>query len=306
MKNVVTGSFGYIGKYITKHLLEQGEDVVTITTHVDKPNPFGNVVRAFPYNFDKPDRLIETLRGVDTLYNTYWIRFEYKGATFHEAIQNTVMLFNCARVAGVQKVVHISVSNASSVSTLPYYSGKGDQEKALIDSGIPYSIVRPTLVFGKEDILVNNIGWLIRKFPVFPIFGDGSYRVQPVFVEDLASIAIKSAREKQSAILDAIGPESYSFREFVQLIASKIKPDISLIHCSPAIGIFLGRLIGLVLKDNILTRDELNGFMMGMLTSNQHPNGMTRFSDWLEANKQIIGSAYSSEIARHFTWKNRN
>jgi len=239
MKNVVTGSFGYIGKYITRKLLEQGEEVSTITTHTDKPNPFGDAVKAFPYNFGKPEELIAILQGTTTLYNTYWIRFEYDKASYRGAIENTITLFKCAKAAGVKRIVHISVTNASVESNLPYYSGKGIQEMELMKIGIPYSIIRPTLVFGKEDILINNIAWLIRKFPLFPIFGNGLYRVQPVFVEDLASIAIKSTEEGESVIIDAIGPETYTFQEFVHLIASKIKPKIKLVYIYPTLGIVL-------------------------------------------------------------------
>lgn len=303
MLNVVTGSFGYIGKYITCKLLEQGEEVRTITTHPDKPNPFGNAVKAFSYNFDNPEELTKSLRGAETLYNTYWIRFEYDNQTYRQTIKNTITLFNCAKEAGIKRIVHISVTNASVNSDLPYYAGKAEQENALINSGVPYTIVRPTLVFGDEDILVNNIAWLIRKFPLFPIFGDGTYRVQPVFVKDLASIAVESSRGEKSVILDAIGPETFTFQEFVQLIASAIKPAAALIHIPPAIGILFGKLIGLVLRDNILTRNELKGLMDEMLTSKQQPNGSTAFSDWLESHKEKIGSVYSSEIERHFKWK---
>jgi uncharacterized protein YbjT (DUF2867 family) len=301
--NVVTGAFGYIGKYITRHLLEQGEMVRTITTHPDKPNPFGSAVEAFPLDFAQQDDLIENMRGASTLYNTYWIRFPYGGATFEQAVQNTATLFECAKEAEVQKIVHISVTQASVESDLPYYRGKALQEQALIDCGVSYSIVRPTLVFGREDILVNNIGWLMRKFPVFPIFGSGQYKVQPVFVEDLARIAVTSAREPGNVTLDAIGPETFTFEDLVRLIAAKIKPGVRLVHISPSLGILLGRLIGFGLGDVVLTRDELKGLMDELLTSSQIPNGTTRFSDWLESNGDKLGSSYSSEIQRHFKWK---
>jgi NADH dehydrogenase len=298
--NVVTGAFGYIGKYIARRLLDLGEPVRTITTHPNKPNPFGSAVEAFPYHFERPDRLIDSLSGATTLYNTYWIRFEYGGATFKQAVQNTQTLFECARRAGVRKIVHISVTQASIQSRLPYYQGKGRQEQALIDSGISYSIIRPTLVYGLEDILVNNIAWLIWKFPFFPIFGSGRYRLQPIFVGDLASIAVSSAAEPGSISLDAVGPEVYTFEEMVGLMASRIKPGVRLVHLAPSTGIFLGQLLGLGLGDIILTRDELQGLMDELLTSEQTPNGASRFSEWLEANKERIGRSYSSEIGRHF------
>ncbi len=300
--DVVTGAFGYIGRYIAAQLLQKGRPVKTITTHVDKPNPFGSRVVAHPYNFDRPDRLTETLRDVDTLYNTYWIRFAHGGMTFDQAVENTRALFVCAAKAGVKKIVHISVTHASVDSDLPYYAGKGQQEEALKQSGVPYTIVRPTLVFGKEDILVNNIAWLIRKFPLFPIMGDGEYKVQPVFVADLASIAYGCASQNGPETVDAIGSETYTYRELVETISAAMGKNVSLVNVSPEVGLLLGKFVGFFMRDVILTRNELRGLMGNLLTSRQEPNGPTNFSDWLKENRDTIGGSYSSELDRHFRW----
>jgi uncharacterized protein YbjT (DUF2867 family) len=300
--DVVTGAFGYIGRHITAHLLENNRPVKTITTHVNKPNPFGDALQAFSYDFDQPDRLVETLTGVDTLYNTYWIRFPHKQMTFEMAVKNTGTLFDCASRAGVRKIVHISVTNASTQSPLPYYAGKAQQEELLKNSGVSYAIIRPTLVFGKEDILLNNIAWLLRKFPLFPIAGDGRYRLQPIFVGDLAAIAAGIAQETTSGTIDAIGPETYTYRELVERIASAINRRVLLIRATPKLTILLGRVAGLLVDDVILTNNELKGLMGEYLTSSQAPNGATRLSEWLAENRQTVGSAYSSELDRHFRW----
>lgn len=300
--HIVTGAFGYIGKYIAAALLEQGRAVRTITTHPDKPNPFGERVAAFPYSFDDEARLVATLAGAETLYNTYWIRFPYAGQTYEQTLANTETLFRCARQAGVGRIIHIGVTRATLDSPLPYYRGKAIQEELLKACGVPFSIVRPTLVFGKEDILVNNIAWLIRKSPVFPIFGAGDYRVQPVFVGDLAQIALDQAAGPPGATVDAIGPETYTFEQFVRQIALALDRRTRLIHVPPGLGILLGRLIGLSLGDVLLTRNELRGLMDELLTSTQPPNGPTRFSDWLAQNRSSAGAAYTSELARHFRW----
>jgi len=300
--NVVTGAFGFIGRYITAQLLDSGRIVRTITTHVDKPNPFGSQVKAFSYNFERPDLLEETLRGVETLYNTYWVRFDRGATTFAKAVENTKILFECAAAAGVKRVVHISVTHAAKDSSLPYYRGKAMQEDALKKVGVPYSILRPTLVFGKEDILVNNIAWLIRKFPVFPIFGDGRYTIQPIFVNDLASIAVDCGRNHESETIDAIGPETYFFEELVRLMAKAVSRNIVFMKVPPFLGISLGKLIGLTIRDVILTKDELDGLMANMLTSEQEPNAKTKFSEWLNDNCSNIGTTYASELDRHFRW----
>jgi NADH dehydrogenase len=303
--HVVTGAFGYIGKYIARRLLRRGEKVRTITTHPERPNPllgagpFAGRVEARPYHFDQPDKLTDWLRGAKTLFNTYWIRFEHGEAKFEQAVQNTLTLFECARAAGVAKIVHISVTHATD-SELPYYRGKAEQERALAECGVPYSIVRPTLVFGVEDILVNNIAWLVRKSPIFTMFGDGRYRIQPVFVDDVARIAIESAELPGNPTVDAIGPETFAFEGLVRLIMEAVNPSMKIIRLPPIVGLTIGKLIGWKMKDVILTRDELQGLMDELLISTQAPNGTTKFSEWITANRKTIGNEYTSEVARHF------
>lgn len=300
--DVVTGSFGYIGKYITRELLNKGHEVKTITTHPNKPNPFGDKVKASNYHFDNPDRLTQELNGCEVLFNTYWVRFNYRQWSFDKALEHTKTLFNCAKKAGIKQIVQISVTNPTETDNLPYYQGKALQEKALKELGIEYSIVRPTLVFGKEDILVNNVAWTIRKFPFVPIFGSGEYKVQPVFVEDLAAIAVNSSESHESVTIDAIGPEIFTYKEFLHLIATELNRNISFIHTWPSLGIFLGNIISLFVKDVVLTKDELRGLMANKLMSNQVPNGKTLFSEWLRNNRDSVGTEYTSELKRHFYW----
>ncbi|MGD9092111.1 MAG: NAD(P)H-binding protein [Anaerolineales bacterium] len=298
--NVVTGSFGYIGKYITGELLSRGCVVKTVTTHPNKPNPFGDKVSATSYNFDNPEVLTANLRGCQVLFNTYWVRFNYRQWSFDKALENTKILFNCAKAAGVDKIVQISVTNPDENDSLPYYKGKALQEVALKELGINYSIIRPTLVYGVEDILVNNIAWTIRQFPFIPVFGSGNYKVQPVFVEDLATIAVEASESEESLTMDAVGPETYTYKEFLQLIRAELNRNVPLVHIPPSLGIYLGKIIGMFVKDVILTKDELRGLMANKLTSGQPPNGSTIFSEWLQNNNATIGSVYTSELERHF------
>jgi uncharacterized protein YbjT (DUF2867 family) len=301
--DIVTGAFSYIGRAISTHLLEAGRQVRTVTTHPDKPDPFGGAVAAAPLDFENLDRLEADLKGAATLYNTYWVRFEYGGMTFRQAVRHTADLFACARRAGVQKIVHIGVTHASDASRLPYYRGKWLQEQALKACGVPYAIVRPTLVFGPGDILVNNMAWLLRKSPVFPIFGSGDYRLQPVYVGDLARIAVDAAGRAGSTTEDAAGPETYTFEEFIRLLAGRIRPGTRLAHMPPWLALTAGRIIGEAIGDVILTRDELRGLMDSLLTSDQPASGTTAFSSWLESHTDGLGTGYASELGRHFRWK---
>ncbi|MFQ6092600.1 MAG: SDR family oxidoreductase [bacterium] len=298
--NVVTGAFGYTGKNITRRLLATGKRVKTLTGHPSRQNPFGNQVGVAPFNFDNQRELTESLRGATTLYNTYWVRFSYGQVTFDKAIENTKTLIKAAEEAGVRKIVHVSITNASEESSLPYFRGKGILEKAIIHSRLSYAIIRPTVIFGTGDVLINNIAWLLKRFPVFTIFGSGDYRLQPVYVEDVAEIAVDAARHDENVITDAVGPETYRFDELIRLIAEVIGSRAKITHLRPELAFFLSRLVGYVVNDLVLTRDEVEGLMANLLVSQTPPAGRTRLSDWLGDNADSLGTRYASELSRHY------
>ena len=241
---VVTGAFGYSGKYITSRLLSAGKRVRTLTNSLQRENPFGTAVEAHPYNFDRPDELERSLQGAEVLVNTYWVRFDYTDFTHRQAVRNTLRLFEAAERAGVPRVVHVSITNPSVESTLPYFRGKAELESALRELGLSYAILRPTVLFGQEDILINNIAWMLRRFPVFGVFGDGSYRLQPIFVDDLAQLAVEAARLSQNVVRDAIGPETFTYRELVSVIGEAIGRKRPTVSIPPRLGLAIGRLPG--------------------------------------------------------------
>lgn len=298
--NVVTGAFGYTGKYITRRLLAIGKTVRTVTGHPNRPNPFGDQVSVAPFNFDRPDKLTESLRGATTLYNTYWIRFSYGQVTFDRAVQNTETLIKAASEAGVRRIVHISIANASPDSPFPYFRAKGLLENAIVHSGLCYAIVRPTVIFGPEGILINNIAWLLRRLPVFAVAGSGDYRLQPVFVEDVAEIAVAVAHENQNVILDAAGPETFTFNQLVRLIARTVRSSAKIVHLPPGLALLLAELVGRAVNDVLLTRDEVAGLLANLLVSHSPPTGHTRLSDWLARNADRVGVTYLSELQRHY------
>jgi uncharacterized protein YbjT (DUF2867 family) len=213
--HVATGAFGYSGRYIAQRLLERGHRVRTLTNSVDRVNPLQGCVEAVPYHFDEPDRLTESLRGAAVLYNTYWVRFNHRTFTHGEAVENTRRMFQAAQRAGVSRIVHVSITNPSEDSKLEYFHGKAVLERALRETGIPHTILRPTVLFGKEDILINNIAWILRRLPVFGVFGDGRYKLQPIYVDDLAQLAVEQGAATGTRTIDAIGPETFTYRELV-------------------------------------------------------------------------------------------
>jgi NADH dehydrogenase len=298
--DVVTGAFGYTGRYIARRLLSMGRCVRTLTGHPDRPDPFGGQVHVAPLDFAHPKQLTESLRGAGTLYNTYWVRFPDGRVTYDQAIENTKTLIRAAEEAGIRRVVHLSVANASEESPLPYFRGKALVEKAIVASRLSHAIVRPTVTFGLEDILLNNIAWLLRHVPVFAVPGRGEYRLQPVYVEDVAEITVTAGQQEGNRVIDAAGAEVYTFEELVRLIAGTIGRQVPIRHVAPKVSLFLARAVGWVVRDVVLSREEVEGLMANLLISAEPPRGKTRLSDWLRQEGARIGSRYASEMSRHY------
>ena len=300
MKIAVTGAFSYSGKYITKRLLERGENVITLTNHPNRPDPFGGRVKDFPLDFSREDELVQSLRGVEVLVNTYWVRFDKGSNTQPKAVENTRVLVKAAVRAGVKRIVHISITNPSADSHLPYFWGKAANEKAVIDSGMSYAILRPTVLFGKEDILINNIAWLLRHFPLFGLPGDGSYRLSPVYVDDLAEMAVAAIYKSDSYIWDAVGPDEFTFKEMVELIGETVGKKRWLVPFPPKLALFAAQFLSLFVNDVMLTPEEVDGLMANLLVSKEPPRCKTSLREWLMEHRKSVGMNYASELARHF------
>lgn len=296
--DVVTGAFSFTGRYIAEALLARGRSVRTLTRKPAPAHPLADRVDARPFVFD--DSLLESLSGADTLYNTYWVRFERGDTTFARAIENTTALFRAAREAGVRRIVHISVANADASLPFAYFRGKAATEEALRASGLSHAIVRPTLVFGPGDILVNNIAWALRHVPVFLIAGDGRDEVQPVSVFDTARICIEAGAREDDVALDAAGPERFAFEDFVRLIARATGGRALIRRASPNVVLVSSRVAGLFLRDVVLTRDELGMLQTGLLVSREPPLGRDSFEAWVSENGRMLGRRYASELRRHF------
>ena len=300
--DLVTGAFSYSGSGIAERLLDSGRTVRTLTFHPDRAHRLRSRVQPTPYRFDDPVALARSFEGVTTLYNTYWVRFDHGQTTFANAVANSRALFHAAERAGVARIVHISIANPSIASTLPYYRGKALVERALAEVGIPFSIIRPTWIFGGErDVLTNNIAWILRRMPVFALPGSGRYPVQPVHIDDLARICEQAASADGDLIADAAGPETMSFDELVRSIRIAVGTHAPILHLPPLAMKVLSRALGALVGDVVLTADEISGLTAGLLVSHQPPLGQTAFSAWLAAHGRSIGRSYANELKRHFT-----
>jgi uncharacterized protein YbjT (DUF2867 family) len=295
---VVTGAFGYSGRYIAERLLRAGRQVRTLTGSPDRAHPFGDRVEVHPFNFDHPERLAGSLEGARVLYNTYWVRFNHADFRYSQAVDNTRVLFAAARRAAVSRVVHVSITNPSEDSPLEYFRGKALLERDLRESGLSHAILRPALFFGGEDILINNIAWALRHLPVFGVFGAGHYRLQPIHIHDFADLAVAQGVERGDRTIDAIGPETYRYRELVRELARILGVRRPIVSVPPRLGYAAGWLLGKLVGDVVITRDEVEGLMQGLLATGSEPAGRTKLSTWAREHAATLGRRYATELGR--------
>ena len=298
--SVVTGAFGFSGQQIAKRLILRGEKVRTLTNHPQPGSTLSDQVQASPLDFGNAQQLTESMKGASVLYNTYWVRFSYGGVSHERAVYNTKALIHAAEAAGVQRIVHVSITNPSLDSPLPYFKGKAEVEQAIQSSSLSYAILRPAVLFGEGDILINNIAFMLRRSPLFAIPGSGEYHVQPIFVDDLAELAIGGGHRSDSFIVDAVGPESYTYTELVKMIRRAIGSKSLLVHLPPGVIRLASGVLGAILKDIVLTEDEIKGLMADLLVSHRPPTGRTSLQSWIGSHVGTIGNRYASELARHY------
>ncbi|TMC40963.1 MAG: NAD-dependent epimerase/dehydratase family protein [Chloroflexi bacterium] len=298
--DVVTGAFSYTGRFIARRLMAQERRLKTLTNHPRRPGTEDIQAEVAPLQFSDRDALVESLRGADVLYDAYWVRFHHARVRFGDAVANTRVLLGAARDAGVRKVVHISVSNPSEESELDYYAGKARTERAVRDSGLAWAVVRPTLIFGPGDILLNNIAWLLRRLPIMGIPGRGDYRLQPVAGEDVAEIATWAAEQTDNVTVDAAGPDIIFYSEMVESIAIAVGRHPRFVYMSPRTTVRATKLLGRFVNDVVLNEPELQGLMQELLVSRERPRGTRRLDNWLLSSADTIGMKYASELDRHW------
>lgn len=298
--DVVTGAFGYSGSAIARRLLAAGRTVRTLTGHPRRATG-GEPIDVRPLDFDDPIGLAGSLRGAVTLYNTYWVRFPHGTNDHHVAVANSRTLFHAARRAGVERIVHVSITNPDLRSPYGYFRGKAEVERALAEVGVPYAILRPAILFGgPRDVLLNNIAWLLRHLPVFAVGGRGDYRIRGIHVDDLAGLCLAAAGDRADTVVDAVGPDRPTYLELVRTIRTAVGRRTPVVRVpGPAVPL-LAATLGLALRDVVLTREEYGAMAAGLADTDGPATGTTSLLDWLAAHGPTLGLQYANELDRHF------
>ena len=153
-----------------------------------------------------------------------------------------------------------------------------------------------------EDILLNNIAWTLHRFPMVFLPGRGEYGIQPVFVQDLAELAVQMGEQQKNVEIDAVGPEVYSYAMLVKTIRGKNDARCAVLPMPDSITYLAGKALGMMLGDIVLTRDEIKGLSRGLLVSRSGapPNCPTKLSEWLDRQGDELGRSCANEVKRHY------
>ena len=297
--HVVTGAFGYTGRWIAHHLLEKGVQVRTLTNAVGRDDPFDGRVEVHPLDFDDHAALIESLRGAEVLYNTYWVRYNHRRRNFEHgiAVENSKRLFKAAVEAGVERIIHFSVAHPHKAPDWTYFRGKVAVEKYLNDSEYCFAILRPTVLFGgHRNVLINNIAWMLRKFPIFGVFGMGNYPIQPVHVKDVARVAVEQGESRENVTIDVTGPETFRYKEYIGVMAKSMSLRRIILPMPPFVSWLFGKFLGLLLQDLVITRAEIKGLRRGLMASDEDPLGQLKFSEWIAEHGKDFGKRYQNDL----------
>jgi nucleoside-diphosphate-sugar epimerase len=297
--DVVTGAFSYSGAAIARELQAAGRTVRTLTGHPGRA-PAETDIEVRPLNFDEPAELAESMRGAHTLYNTYWVRFAHGRVDHGAAVQNSRVLFEAAATAGVQRIVHVSITHPSLDSPYPYFRGKAEVEEFLGQVGVSHAIVRPAILFGGDGVLINNVAWLLRHLPVFAVGGRGSYRVRGIHVDDLARLCVDLGARSDTVTLDAVGPQSVTFRELVDAVRTAVGSHAIVVPIPGRVLTVLSSAIGMVLRDTLLTGEEYQAMADGLADSDAPTTGTIALTQWIEEHRTGLGRHYANELDRHF------
>ena len=219
---VVTGANGFVGKNVRKFLYKNKVRVLGIS----RKNfaKYSTETKAKSKNLLE-QRLQKKLKNYDALVHLIGIGVESSGSTFEEINVNlTKNVIKLCKKSGIKKIIYISGLGVSKNNTSNYFTSKYKAEQEIINSGLDYTIFRASYIIGKTDHLTKSLSKQMKK-GVIIIPGSGKYQLQPIFVEDVAKIILKSILEKKFSkkFLDLVGPRKISFEDFVKLFSKNTK-----------------------------------------------------------------------------------
>ena len=229
----ITGANSFVGKSLRKLLYKNKVNVLGISRK--NFGKYSTETKVQSKNLQE-HQLQSKLKNYDVLVHLIGIGRETPKSTFKEINVNlTKNVIKTCKNTGIKKIIYISGLGVSKNSTSSYFASKYKAEREIINSGLDYTIFRASYIIGKTDHLTNSLSKQMKNGEII-IPGSGKYRLQPIFVEDVAKIILESIFEKKfsNKILDLVGPRSISFEDFAKLFSKNMKVKFKKINLKDA------------------------------------------------------------------------
>lgn len=221
MKLAVTGASGFVGRNLLAALAGSGHDIRALV-HTRRPDSAaGERLEYVPADVHDLPSLRKALAGVEVVYHLVGIIVETKKLTFERTVaEGTRNVVRAARDCGVKKIIYVSALGTSATSETKYFQTKWLAEEAIRTSGLDHVILRPSLIYGPGDQSLSRLHRLLKYSPLMPIVGDGRYRLQPIFIDDLVQVLVPALTETGASgrTIEMGGPEAFEFRQMTGIM----------------------------------------------------------------------------------------
>lgn len=257
---LVAGGTGFVGSHVLAKLSAAGHDVIVLTRHRERARdllllPTVRVIEADPY---APATLGRYMHHVTAVINLVGMLHEHGRDTFERAhVEYARLLVTACRNAGVARILHVSALAASPDAASAYLRSKAAGEAVIAESGIAWTIFRPSVIFGRGDTFLNLFARLAAVFPVIPLAA-ASARFQPVFVGDVAACLVRALVDDRTIghRYALCGPKAYTLAELVRYVAETSGRPRPVVPLGPAMSNLQARVMEW-LPGPLLTRDNL-------------------------------------------------
>ena len=269
MRIAVTGASGFVGRHVTTLLAGRGHQVRALVR--DDPGRAAAALPAerTPGDLADPAALAALTRGADVIVHLVGIIVEAGAATFEAVhVEGTRRLLTAAREAGVRRFVHMSAVGArDEPGATRYHRTKWRAEELVRSSGLSHAIFRPSIISGPENRPIRTLARLHRWSPLVPVFGDGSFAMQPVWIGDVAlAFALAAERPALSGVFELGGPATLTYEEFVRAIGRAAGHPRRLVHVPLAVARAAAAALGVMGPLAPLTLDQLQMLVEGSAT----------------------------------------
>jgi NADH dehydrogenase len=260
VKIAVTGASGFVGSHLIDRLLRDGHEI-TVLSHSQRGRVhLDERIRVVSGSVEDPEALTALCAGNQVVFHLVGIIAETRTKTFQKTVvEATRLLVGASLREKVMKLVYLSAIGASADSATKYYRSKFEAEQSVKLSGLNYTILRPSIIFGAGDGFVSMLSRMIRLSPFTPVIGSGRYRLQPVYIDDVTSAMSQCVTKEETSaeIIDLAGPERLEYLEILHIIKRVLNKRRVNIHLPLMLMKMAAAVMEKILKPAPLTTDQL-------------------------------------------------